>query len=128
MSCTWVNEPTKSEKEEICILCGSSWWSHEGWLCPKDPTRNQYGNVRFDVTKIPREYRFWTQSMYDLAKQGKYNQLTSHIHHSTTISTADIRPSPTSPVAEVPEWRKWQHNAPGECPCGIVRSMCDYHR
>lgn len=121
----FINEPTEDEKCEDCVLCGGSWWSHEGWLCPQKPSSTYYANVRFDVTKIPREYRFWTQSMYDLAKQGKYSQLTSHIHHKPHI----LSPTLEVPVVEdIPEWRKWQHNAPGECPCGIVRSRCDYHR
>jgi hypothetical protein len=25
-------------------------------------------------------------------------------------------------------WQDFAHKAPGDCPCGIARSMCDYHR
>lgn len=26
------------------------------------------------------------------------------------------------------DWRAWRHNLPGECPCGMTRERCDYHR
>jgi hypothetical protein len=27
-----------------------------------------------------------------------------------------------------PAWHQFRHTAPGDCPCGIVKSMCEYHR
>lgn len=29
--------------------------------------------------------------------------------------------------SEGDSWRMWQHNRPGECPCGIARAQCEYH-
>ncbi len=26
------------------------------------------------------------------------------------------------------EWRKWRNDQPGECPCGINRQQCTYHK
>lgn len=26
------------------------------------------------------------------------------------------------------DWMAWRHSAPGDCVCGIPRSLCDYHR
>lgn len=35
----------------------------------------------------------------------------------------------TVPAKPEPEaWRQFQHNAPGDCPCGIARVQCTYHR
>lgn len=31
-------------------------------------------------------------------------------------------------VHDISNWRAWAHNMPGECACGIVRSLCIYHR
>lgn len=118
----FVNEPTKDEKKEECILCGSSWYSHEGWLCPKEPSRTYYEKVRFDIKQIPREYRFWTPSMREAAANGKYNQLKCHIHHDVKEVVKD-----EPPVSE-PAWKQFQHKAPGECACGIARVDCKYHR
>lgn len=35
-------------------------------------------------------------------------------------------PPPSSTLT----WRSWRHDAthPGECPCGVPRAVCDYHR
>lgn len=32
------------------------------------------------------------------------------------------------PVIEPEPWKAWQHNTPGDCPCGIARAVCDYHK
>jgi hypothetical protein len=29
---------------------------------------------------------------------------------------------------DISDWRAWAHNKDGDCPCGISRKMCDYHR
>ncbi len=39
----------------------------------------------------------------------------------------------TTPVVagrsvDTSDWRAWRHNAPGDCPCGIVKKDCAYHR
>lgn len=39
----------------------------------------------------------------------------------------DRVPAPAAPAP--PEaWRAFQHNLPGECPCGTSRAVCEYHR
>ena len=30
--------------------------------------------------------------------------------------------------SDISDWKSWAHNKPGDCPCGISRKMCDYHR
>lgn len=29
---------------------------------------------------------------------------------------------------DISDWRAWQHKAVGDCPCGIARQACSYHR
>jgi hypothetical protein len=38
-----------------------------------------------------------------------------------------INPMPAETYS-ICHWQAWAHNAPGDCPCGIVRSDCSYHR
>lgn len=46
----------------------------------------------------------------------------------STSSTTTVAIKPTS--TDVSDWRAYrdQGRPDGECPCGIVQSMCDYHR
>lgn len=37
-------------------------------------------------------------------------------------------PAPHPLKAPLEPWKAWQHNMPGECPCGIARAVCDYHK
>jgi hypothetical protein len=29
---------------------------------------------------------------------------------------------------DICSWQAWAHNKPTDCPCGIIRSDCDYHK
>ncbi len=31
-------------------------------------------------------------------------------------------------TTDISDWRAWAHNEPGDCPCGIARSRCEFHR
>ena len=35
---------------------------------------------------------------------------------------------PEAIPASVPAWMQFRHNVPGECPCGVPRGVCEYHR
>lgn len=35
--------------------------------------------------------------------------------------------SPTKSI-DISDWRAWQHRTNGDCPCGISKSQCSYHR
>lgn len=35
---------------------------------------------------------------------------------------------PTTKDVDVSDWRAWSNKTPGQCPCGIAKSQCDYHK
>jgi hypothetical protein len=36
-------------------------------------------------------------------------------------------PTASSNASDLDDWRKWANNRPGECACGILKSLCNYH-
>ena len=36
-------------------------------------------------------------------------------------------PIASSNASGLDDWRKWANNRPGECACGILKSLCNYH-
>jgi hypothetical protein len=63
---------------------------------------------------------------------GQYNVFEEHsvaleqVMCNTNI-TATVVKSRSKDV-DVSDWRAWSHKAEGDCPCGIARQVCHYHR
>jgi hypothetical protein len=90
-----------------CINCGRYWIDHIGWRCP---TSNRLST---SFSRLPSVSRFLTQAMIDSLP-------TSYV--------AAPAPATAKTADDSDDWRAWRHNAPGDCPCGIRRQDCDYHR
>lgn len=114
------SESCPAKRLEDCLNCAQSWGQHRGWSC----TRTRLSFYEIGVSTE----RYETQSMRD-----------SLSHPKVPIIVAQQKPkgwdslsTPKAPTAkaetDLSDWRAWRNQAPGECPCGIVKTMCDYHR
>jgi hypothetical protein len=119
-----------------CLNCGNGWAYHFGWRCVNIPS------VEKLFSRLPEKYRFITQEMKD-SINGPITQPVPTLRSPSAseskivdIFKQDIadyeRRNQKQPVAkeEVPEWKKWRdaNVNTGDCPCGLIRSTCEYHR
>ncbi len=104
---------------EVCFQCLHNWSAHVGWACPGTP----YHGVQSRFCQVPPGYRYLTVSMRDSLNKADATPTLRQFK-----AAAPIESVPTSPAANVNNWRAWSHNVPGECACGIQRSTCTYHR
>lgn len=125
---------------ERCLNCGKGDYDHSGWACPTDNriklliSRGQ-SPTAIDYMFSDRDFRYETQSMRD--------SLQGTSHSASMASGYKVRPLPDfnkvvgQAVEKVKDdladrqlndWRAWGHNVKGDCPCGIAKVQCDYHR
>jgi len=99
---------------EACVNCGEWWEEHDGWRCPDAVS------LYTTFHGLVESERYTTMSMY----------VSIQNDPPTQRSPATCQESAVQVVvkADLSDWRTWAHNRPGDCPCGIARTMCDYHR
>ena len=70
------------------------------------------------------DYFIAVQWQYDHSWQlsKRESQCKMWIHNKTPIVHV-AKPV----ITDISDWRAWAHNVPGNCPCGIARTRCDYH-
>lgn len=109
------------DREEECVHCGMHHADHNGWECPDEDGDFVHGGT---FSSTPSDSRYLTRSMRDSLA-------------SVSVHVGSIRPKGApirtatpmeKPKADLSDWRTWAHNQPGECPCGIHRQQCTYHR
>lgn len=107
------------EYDELCLTCGKRRGAHYSYrACPENgvcpswlrtplPVAVPVGARLFDPSGV-----FWPNVLSAL---------------DVPFKGVDRVPAPAAPAP--PEaWRAFQHNLPGECPCGTSRAVCEYHR
>lgn len=103
--------PAKRQ-DDICLNCGHDWGKHIGWSCPEFSTQ--------EFSNCSPNARYLTQSMLDNIKtNGRAERLMNAYQMIETDKNESVKED---------SWRAWAHNKPGDCPCGILRSACEYHR
>lgn len=114
-ACDDFEECPGCRPDEVCINCGNHWNRHANWGCDE----YLYFSETFEHN------RYLTQSMIDsISPNTTVKQMKmSEVNHSDMYGYPKI----TNPK-DISDWRNWAHNVSGECPCGIVRSICEYHR
>jgi hypothetical protein len=67
------------------------------------------------------QYAYW---VYDNCIVGLVNPPTA------APTSSPMAPTSASAPHTDPSWRTWrdQNRSPNECPCGIVKSLCTYHK
>ena len=110
---------------EPCINCGNLWGNHHGWGC----TRVHMGK---NFVNVPEGYRFLTQPMGDSLINPIIQDRMDKALEALEVLDAKVKriafPMNKAESKEITEWRISRNDQPGECACGIVRSMCDYHK
>jgi len=110
---------------EPCINCRNLWEDHHDWSCVSN-----YRGLNFD--DVPEGYRFLTQSMEDSLINPIIQDRMDKALEALEVLDAKVKriafPMNKAESKEITEWRISRNDQPGECACGIVRSMCDYHK
>lgn len=102
------------ERPEPCMNCGDYYVNHDGWRCPTSGSECTY------YTDLYADERYQTQIMVMSKKSVKeiVNEKPVVLAQAVVVE----------PKVDLSDWRTWAHNRPGDCPCGIARTVCDYHR
>lgn len=114
-------EEVPAFREGNCINCGFDWDNHNGWSCHNSHSKRR-GFMLEDEDK-----RFLTKVMQDSISP------EAPIVYAFEFPVKNI-PSNTSQskVAESCDpsthWKGWAHNVVGDCPCGIKRTQCEFHK
>lgn len=108
--------------DEECLNCGAEWDDHCGWSCPGGDEKNFYC--------LSPEDRYETQSMRASLSAPKVAIMVAQqkLKARPLPQAKDLSSLPQVQTKDLSDWRAWRNQAPGECPCGIVKTMCDYHR
>ena len=98
-----------------CLNCGRNYWAHSGWKCPTSNSLNTY------FSQLGPTERYFTAEM----KASLYHPLPLPLDFALITP---VTPKDAPQPKDMSDWRNWAHNRPGDCPCGIVRSRCSYHK
>lgn len=70
--------------------------------------------------------------IYDILVGGNPPNVCYSKHRFIKIDAPELISSNTSPSIkkdlDLSDWKNWRSQAPGECPCGMLRQVCEYHR
>jgi len=115
LAATDTDDLPRMRHDDLCINCGNGWLAHSGWGCYFSATFKDTGTTN----------RYVTQSMLDSLKAGSDSNREGSAQPSIT---SFIKGNPES--FDLSDWRAWRNSSmkPNECPCGIVRVQCDYHK
>lgn len=100
-------------RTEHCLHCGKSRVCHTGWSCSLAYPDN------FD--QCPESMRFLTQEMWDSLVLGPAVGPVKLVSYDITFTPRSV----TTPDDGLKTYANLQ---PHECPCGIARSGCEYHK
>lgn len=120
------------DRDEPCLNCGGQWWEHNGWIC------NNSGFIRTDCrfSNVPPAYRYLTRGMLDTAGTGHGrnlyltpNEVIFIACKRAAAAAVDIIARPPR-INDRPDWFLSREAGlqPGECPCGIAKQRCAYHK
>mgnify|MGYP006935541951 FL=1 len=87
---------------EVCNNCGEGYFFHIGWSC--EPLSNIISFKEIDPKK-----RYETDSMYYSINILPKQNVIKIAYDSSN-------------------WKAWAHNIEGDCPCGINKKDCNYHK
>lgn len=105
------NPVMPADRKEPCINCGEMWGYHRGWSC-----HAACPNQAFNTSKKC----YMTKSMRD-SIQAQSATTTQHV-----ITGIDLAADNSSRSTTIDVTTKVQKSQ--ECPCGIVRADCTYHK
>ncbi len=128
--------------DDTCINCRKYHFEHDGWRCPSaHAAGKQFSNL------CPED-SYMTISMLEslgyVVNMRLTHPISDHLGKldllfgAFRIQLNDKKISATEPkvvkagepVKEVDltDWRSWAHNKPNDCPCGIKKIDCEFHR
>lgn len=120
---TWDTEkyPASRQTDDKCLNCGQRRIVHRGWRCDDAPS----GSIFFDDG--PRTTCYVTQSMLNSIRMTLEEFLASK---PAPCGPTVQPPLVVKPTSENPQWKtslnlSMRH---GECPCGVARAVCSYHK
>jgi hypothetical protein len=104
-------------RKEPCQNCGKAYAKHFGWACNDD-------DFNFKFSDLMDFEKYVTSDMIDSEGQVSVSfQRKPFKESSKTLN--QVKP----PIEDQSDdWRAWANNKPGECPCGIIRHLCTYHK
>lgn len=102
--------------DQGCENCGETYWEHSGWRCPNSSSPNQ------TFSNLPAEHRYETASM-----KASLPDFYVSAPSPRDFQHVAVKPEEPKPV-DLSDWRAWAHNKPGDCPCGIAKANCEFHR
>jgi len=118
---TWDTEkyPASRQMDDKCLNCSKKRFSHFGWSCVHP------GRIFFE--DVPRSCCYVTQSMLNSIRMTLEEFLASN---PAPCGPAVQPPLVVKPTSENPQWKtslnlSMRH---GECPCGVARAVCSYHK
>lgn len=104
------------DRSEHCLNCGERHGMHYGWSCSE--CLYEYEGC---FSTVHPTNRYETKSMRNTSKsQLQFFDVVAVVGDSIEIAR--------KPIKDLTDWRAWAHNVEGECPCGIHRQQCDYHK
>jgi len=57
-----------------------------------------------------------------------FTVIASRLGGIKTSPQMELTSSSQPDMTNLTDWKLWRHNVPGECPCGISRQDCSYHK
>lgn len=107
--------PADRGDKEMCLNCGMNWLWHNRWACAD--WRRLPGDDGWSFHAVPPNKRYLTRSMKE--SRADIGTVTCNQPAGSAGGSSDL---------DLSDWRTWAHKAPGDCPCGIKREACDFHR
>lgn len=112
-------------RHEDCLNCGQEHSNHFGWICYNTlGITDGFGDLSTNFSDYLPTDKYLTQSMKD-SIISKSDYLISHYKFLSDLAD---KPAHQTAKPTIDQWQTWAHNQPGDCPCGIKREVCDYHR
>lgn len=118
----------------LCLNCGNPYFEHYGWSCSRSRPTTQS-----NFSKLSAHEHYITTSMLSSLGYLDDELYFYHKHRASVVldpgrglgPASPAVPRPVTPAhAEKPQWlvSRMSSTAPGECPCGVARNICSYHR
>lgn len=104
-----------NRRNENCLNCKLGYSSHRGWACPWTP---EMMTGIWGWSRIAAPHRYLTQSMKD--------SISAPTSAKITWDPGTQPPAVTPDISD--QWQAWIHRNDDDCPCGVARARCDYHR
>lgn len=122
--CQKDTDPMPAERDgEGCENCGTSYWEHDGWRCPNSSHRSNH------FSNLPSDHRYLTASMQASIVHPTHKAWSDALRDAFNEAKQELESKPEEPKpVDLTDWRTWAHNKPGDCPCGIAKANCEFHR